>query len=213
MGEESDRIVDRYLNWVYWRPRRNKAKRQPKPKPKTIPYDDYVVVGKSLVRKDKTMSLGNQTHTVVVSFQQLSTGSSAMTVRERQMRDTYTAKKYHYLTHRNDIEVGGWAVVWSPIFNAPALVRIDEILWNTKSQMAFKHLIDVVDLTEYQREQLRLEAEAAEKRRRAQRVNELEHEINRAKQRVEAQLVQERLQQDPDIASAMAELAALKNMD
>ena len=185
---------------------------------------DFVVIGTSTGRmssKDPMAAnpprtgneMSQQTHTVVVQFQQLSVGASRIATPARNLIDSYTSKQYYYLTHRADITVGDWVVVWSPIFDAPALCKVVEVLWNTKTAMAYKHIIDKVDFTEWHNEQQRIEAEQAEKRRRAKRINELNLEIAQARQRVEAQLIEERLRTDPNVQAAQAELNALMNMD
>jgi hypothetical protein len=223
MGEIADEFIDRLLGFTS--SRRRKAKHHPNPR-----GHDYVVIGTSTgrlssketfpgyshhghqVKKGSNMS-SKVIHTLVVQFQQLSTQTVRSAMSTRQLIDSYTTKQYHYLTDRSDWEPGDYATVWSPIFDAPALVRVKEILWNTRSGMAWKRIIDKVDLTAYNDFQRREAMEAAQRAERHRMANQIEQDLLKYRQSIEQQLIDERLNSDPTYLRMQAELRSLRALD
>jgi hypothetical protein len=152
-----------------------------------------------------------RTHTVAVKFLQLSTVGSRYPSKTNELQSVLTSKRYHYLTHNDNVRVGDFGVVMSPVFNAPALVEIVEFMPNFRSHMAFKYLIDIVDFTDYNK---RLEAEALEREWRAnqlRRKNEIERSLAEARQRAESAFIENYLRSDSAYQSLQSELQHIKD--
>jgi hypothetical protein len=150
------------------------------------------------------------THTLVVKFLQLSTRGAAYAMKANQLQSELTSKKYHYYTDRDDVKVDDYCVVWSPIFDAPALVQVVEVLWNTKTDWAFKYIIDKVDFTEYNRVMAEKAALAEARRIREQQKQHVQQELKAFKQRAEAAFIESYLEQNPEYVALKAQLKSLE---
>lgn len=144
-----------------------------------VVYDDLPSLGDLLSEALRNNDLRKAehamgVHTVEVRFVSPVTGQSSN-------------KTYHYLT-RLDFEAGEYATVWSPITDAPAVVRVVQVYRNSRLHSAFKYIIDKVDMAAH-REAVRA-AEARDQAIRDQRnyINSLNSEINRRKQAIDQEI-------------------------
>lgn len=118
-------------------------------------------------------------------------------------------RKYHYLTWRGDIEIGNTVVIKTT--HAGLLcVQVVDVLWNTTTQDAFKYIVDKVDEDAYDRYMMRIDNEREAEQRRFKRINDLEQELAKRRQAVEAQLIDERMKTDPNVQILVQELKQLK---
>lgn len=120
------------------------------------------------------------------------------------------SKVYYYRTNRDDINEGDYVVVMSPT-TGPTVVKVREIVWNTKMDISYKYIIDKVDFVEYNHRQEEVEAAARERNRLRQEMTKAQRMLDQAESRLRNDLLTRMLEDNPEYQALKRQLMVLRD--